>query len=207
MSQLLEDIRTYCRQINEKIDIASDEQSLAKGIARYAHRNQKRENGEPYWLHPYRCAETFRSLLRGQDPAVAESCGIPVKGVECLCLLHDVVEDTPITASQIKSLFAEAGYLDYFLTYIETPLDLLTHRKGERYQEYIDRLKGDPRASLVKIIDMHNNLLVLTSGRRLDYFQSKMNDYLSFSFSLSKAQGFHLAFASFNEKAERSLPR
>ena len=50
------------------IDVSLEEydqspEALAFQIAAFAHRNQKRENGETYFLHPLRCYDKYEELI------------------------------------------------------------------------------------------------------------------------------------------------
>lgn len=66
--------------------------------------------------------------------------------------LHDIIEDTDMDASQLKSL----GYDDIVIDAVE----LLTHDKKQMtYPEYIDRIcsSGNIRAIKVKLADQRDN--------------------------------------------------
>jgi len=65
-------------------------------------------------------------------------------------VLHDVVEDTPVTLDQLGS----AGFPAHLLH----TLDCLTHRDGETYTAYIERVAGDATAVRVKLADLGDNL-------------------------------------------------
>jgi len=59
-----------------------------------AHVGQKRKNGEPYINHS---VETARTLMDWRLDEATIAAG----------LLHDVVEDTPVTEAQLKEEFGE----------------------------------------------------------------------------------------------------
>src|SRR5574344_956739 len=70
---------------------------LSMEIMEYAHRNQKRENGEEYANHPSRCMQEYRELVGivPDDPFCIDKdlmyeFEIPYDGVQEVCLLHDV---------------------------------------------------------------------------------------------------------------------
>jgi GTP pyrophosphokinase len=63
-------------------------------VAEVAHQDQKRKSGEPYITHPLAVAHILAELRMDEDSIVA-------------ALLHDVLEDTPVTESQIRELFGE----------------------------------------------------------------------------------------------------
>ena len=61
-------------------------------VAEYAHRNQKRESGEPYIIHPLNVCMNLTAFK-------ADGASL------CAGLLHDVVEDTDYTLEKIKEEF------------------------------------------------------------------------------------------------------
>jgi hypothetical protein len=65
-------------------------------------------------------------------------------------VLHDVVEDTDIGLRDL----VEAG----FPGDVVAAVDSLTHRAGESYVDYIERLAPNDVARRVKIIDLRHNL-------------------------------------------------
>ncbi len=175
--------------------------ALSIGIAIKAHQKQYRPNGEPYYYHPLRCAETFQNLIGlGRtngvpfEPDDLAKANIPFKGILPLCWLHDVVEDTDITFDDVADIFAKSNLKVYFCKHIAKPLELLTHRKGEGYEAYIERVEQDARASLVKILDMHNNLLVLTAGKEQKKYNPKSHGYLDYSYRLDDEHHFSERF-------------
>jgi (p)ppGpp synthase/HD superfamily hydrolase len=112
-------------------------QRLEKAImlATYAHMDQLDKKGFPVILHP----------LFVMHLVISESEKI-------VAVLHDVMEDTEITLDIIQCIVD--------LTPEEAAaLVALTHKKGERYTDYIRRVKtAGPLATIVKIADvMHNS--------------------------------------------------
>ena len=154
-----------------------DSRTLASIIAGYAHRNQKRINGETYYAHPHSVAKSFRRLLcTGRfDGDLLEDLDIPFWGVEELCYLHDVVEDTDIDIEEIKELFdqyASPVWLHSFDTDIKDALIAITHKKGEPYEEYFARVLANEKASLVKMLDIQDNLMLLN----YEYFNDEAKE-------------------------------
>ena len=103
----------------------------AKELAIVAHDGQVDKSGASYVLHPMRVA----SRVKTPEEAV-------------VAWLHDVVEDTGITINTICEAF---GY--------ETAeaVNAITHRKGERWADYLTRVKGNKIAKAVKIEDLIDN--------------------------------------------------
>lgn len=139
---------------------------VAQQIAAYAHRNQTRINGDSYYTHPYNVLSLYRKFtgITENDcfcvdlDLLVGQCGVPFDGVQEVCLLHDVLEDTDITVEEIEEVFAQVSLEYYFNSYIKEPLLLITHDKKESYQSYIAKLLINPVASLVKFMDLADNM-------------------------------------------------
>lgn len=153
---------------NEFADLAYDTVGIAEAIAFYSHRGQHRLNGESYYMHPMRCMVSYKNMLgldksnpyRFNEDLLEELC-IPFRGVQEVCLLHDVLEDTETPLDEIERLFADFGFESYFNLYIKQPLLLITHDKSEPYPVYINRLLVNPTASLCKLLDLVDNMNLL----------------------------------------------
>lgn len=100
-----------------------------------AHKGQRDKAGEAYWVHPFQVS----TLIKG---------GGEVDKI--VALLHDILEDTQYTYSDLK----EMGYTDEVLI----PLVLLTKTKGEDYNKYLDRVVRNPIAIRVKMADLTHNM-------------------------------------------------
>lgn len=105
----------------------------ALDIAYKAHLGQTDKAGAPYILHPMR---------------VALHCETDEEKI--VALLHDVVEDTPITLEELKT----QGFSDDVLAALKS----LTKIKGEDYQTFIQRVATNPLAVKVKIQDLKDNM-------------------------------------------------
>ena len=66
-----------------------------------------------------------------------------------VAVLHDVIEDTPVTAEELR----REGFDEAVLAAVEC----LTHRKGEPYADYVVRCKGNVIARQVKLADLEDN--------------------------------------------------
>ena len=103
----------------------------AMKIAYEAHLGQLDYNDVPYIFHPYHLAEQM------DDEA---SCTI--------ALLHDVVEDTRLTLSDLEQIFP---------TQVVEIVRLLTHDENIDYFDYIREIKKNPIATKVKLEDLKHN--------------------------------------------------
>ena len=132
-------------------------------FAKEAHKNQKRENGETYFLHPLRCFDKYEKLINENvNMELLMKNDLPYLGVIEVCVLHDVVEDTNITIDDIGYIYSLMNLRAYFDNNIRTPLINITHNKNEDYQDYIFRCMEHPTSALVKMIDLNDNLNVLS---------------------------------------------
>ncbi len=102
-------------------------------LAAEAHRGQTDKLGEVYVRHVVRVAERLDS-----DEA------------RLVALLHDVLEDTGVTADELRARGVPESVIDHVVE--------LTRRDGEAYEEYIGRLAGDDVARAVKLADLADNL-------------------------------------------------
>jgi len=97
-----------------------------------AHEGQPDKAEKPYILHPLRVMLQF-------DDEISQ----------VTALLHDVVEDSPITFEDLK----KDGYPPEVLA----ALHCLTKTKGEDYDEFISRVLTNPLACRVKLVDLLDN--------------------------------------------------
>lgn len=104
----------------------------AMKIAYNAHHGQVDKDGIPYIFHPCHVAEQM-----------------PTEDTVITALLHDVLEDTPLTLAWLR----EQGFSEPVLT----ALALLTHDSDMPYMDYIRRLKKNKIAYLVKLTDLKHN--------------------------------------------------
>lgn len=115
--------------------------SRAEEIARAAHEHQKYGVFD-YMYHVYGVASPF--MHTKQPPEIA-----------MVALLHDVLEDSPITGRELRKL----GMPENVILAVEK----LTHPRGQDYIEYIKTLTRDHERStmfarVVKIADIKFNL-------------------------------------------------
>ena len=124
----------------------------AMNIAYKAHDGQFDKCGFPYICHPIHLAESIITTLPlyiNNDNNKDYLKGIPVdEYLTCVALLHDVVEDTDIT---IEDLSKEFPFI------VTQAVDLLTHRKGVDYFDYIYKIKSNFLARSIKILDILHN--------------------------------------------------
>lgn len=110
---------------------------LAKTIATVAHLRQVDKNGQPYIGHPARVAARI-------DP------NIPTFTIATAAAwLHDVLEDTPITAEDLKACGVEWQVID--------TVQALTRQRGQASADYYTAIRRHPIALAVKLADIADN--------------------------------------------------
>lgn len=114
-------------------------------IATVCHAGQKDKAGEPYILHPYEVARNVLRLFR--DDAYDD---LPLHTALAAAHLHDVLEDTSMTADGLRELYVAEDVIEV--------VELLTHRRHESRDAYYARIKTNPVAVAVKRCDIAHNL-------------------------------------------------
>ena len=103
----------------------------ALSIAYAAHHGQLDKSGLPYIHHPLHLAETMTDEL---------TCTV--------ALLHDVVEDTAVTLADLAKEFPPE---------VIEAVDLLTHKPGVDYFDYVRAIRANHTAAMVKLADLNHN--------------------------------------------------
>ena len=113
-----------------------------------AHSNQRRKTGEPYIFHPISVAKI-----------VANEIGLGAVSIVA-ALLHDVVEDTKYTISDIEQLFGETvARIVSGLTKISSLKKDKDHSiQAENFRKMILTLHDDVRVILIKVADRLHNM-------------------------------------------------
>jgi len=123
----------------------------AFNLAVEAHKDMRRKTGEPYIYHPIATALISASEI-----------GLGTTSVVC-ALLHDVVEDTEYTLSDIRGLFGEkvAKIIDG-LTKISEIFDHNSpSMQAENFRKMLLTLSDDVRVILIKLADRLHNMRTL----------------------------------------------
>lgn len=124
-------------------------------IAADAHKEQRRKTGEPYIYHPIAVAKI-----------VANEIGLGTYSIAA-ALLHDVVEDTEYTFSDIEQLFGEtiAKIVNGLTKISKLQKDQDVSIQAENFRKMLLTLNDDVRVILIKIADRLHNMQTLASMR------------------------------------------
>lgn len=114
--------------------------SRARCLAEIAHAGQVDKAGEPYIGHPARVARYARQ----------RACRVDRDDVEVVAWLHDVLEDTPATADDLRDAGMPRHLVDALM--------LLDHSDDRPYDDYVDEVAQHPLARAVKLADLFDNM-------------------------------------------------
>jgi guanosine-3',5'-bis(diphosphate) 3'-pyrophosphohydrolase len=122
----------------------------AYALAEQAHAGQKRDNGEPYIIHPLAVANILAGY--GLDEASIVTA-----------LLHDVVEDTAISRAALEKKFGAeiAGLVDGVTKLTRLELQSDRTKQAENFGKLVLAMSRDIRVLLVKLADRLHNMRTL----------------------------------------------
>ena len=132
------------KQIREAFNLAVD-----------AHKDQRRKSGEAYIFHPLAVAQIVASEIGLDATSIAAA------------LLHDVVEDSAYTLSDIEQLFGEtvARIVDGLTKISSLKKDRDVSLQAENFRKMLLTINDDPRVIIIKIADRLHNMQTMDSMR------------------------------------------
>lgn len=143
---LFQDLLNTIRSYHPSTDLSMIEK--AYGVALKAHKDQKRKSGEPYIIHPLCVAIILAELELDKETIIAG-------------ILHDVVEDTILTVSELAEQFGKEVAL---LVDGVTKLTQLSYSKdkveiqAENLRKMFLAMAKDIRVILIKLADRLHNM-------------------------------------------------
>ncbi|MCB0417404.1 MAG: bifunctional (p)ppGpp synthetase/guanosine-3',5'-bis(diphosphate) 3'-pyrophosphohydrolase, partial [Bdellovibrionales bacterium] len=163
----LEDLLSTIRQKCPNVSAETVEKAFHFAVE--VHKEQKRSSGEPYILHPIAVAHILADLE--MDTATI------VTG-----LLHDTVEDTTATLSDIKTEFGDqvATLVDGVTKISKITFQTTEEKQAENFRKMVMAMAKDLRVILVKLADrLHNmrTLQHLSSNKQLKIAQETLDIY------------------------------
>jgi (p)ppGpp synthase/HD superfamily hydrolase len=121
-------------------------------LALQAHRGALQKNGQPYILHPLTLMTRFHN-----------------EAAQMVAVLHDVVEDTPITLDDLVI----RGYSAEVVNAVEA----LTRQPDESYTAFIERISKNALATRVKLADLEHNMDIRRLPSVTEHDLSRLEQY------------------------------
>ena len=196
--ELIDKVRSY--------DPTADEALLNRAYvyAMRMHGAQKRASGDPYFAHPIEVAGILTDYRLDTATIVT-------------ALLHDVIEDTPVTREEIDRLFGtEIGELVEGVTKL-SKLELSSEhlRQAENLRKFILAISKDVRVLMVKLADRLHNMRTLEHIKSPAKRERIARETLDIYAPLARSIGVHricteleeLAFEHLNPVARDAIGR
>lgn len=144
LEQLINKVKESCKDAD--IDLITK----AYDYAFNAHREQKRESGEPYIMHPVNVAMILVGMGMDTNTIVAG-------------LLHDVIEDTEVTYEDIKLDFNEevANLVDGVTKLGKIKYKTKEEQQADNVRKMLLAMAKDIRVIIIKLADRLHNMRTL----------------------------------------------
>ena len=194
--QLINKVKSYNKFLNpEKL-------SKAYEFAIKAHKNQKRESGDPYSNHPIAVASILTEL-KLDSATIATG------------LLHDTIEDTHATYETIKEEFGKevADLVDGVTKISVFENKATSNSKAENFRKLILATSKDIRVLLVKLADRLHNMRTIDAIEKIEKKERIAKETMEIYAPLADRMGMHrirdeledLSFKVLNNKARELI--
>ena len=143
-----EALRENLKKKNPNIDLSVLEKAF--NIADSMHKDQKRKSGEPFVIHPVAVATMLADMDMDMPSIVAG-------------MLHDVIEDTPVTTDEMREMFGEEiTYLVDGVTKLKRiPYSTKEELQAENLRKMFLSMASDIRVIVIKLVDRLHNMRTL----------------------------------------------
>ena len=143
LAELLKNIETYTEE-------EADEIKKAFVLANELHKDQKRQSGEPYIIHPLSVAIILSEMKADKDTI-------------CAGLLHDTIEDTEIKKEELEELFNKdvANLVDGVTKISKLNFSSKQDRNYANTRKIITGITEDVRIIIIKLADRLHNMRTL----------------------------------------------
>ncbi len=158
---LIEENKEITKQYKKLLKISyrsltKDDKKLIRSafdLAVDAHKDQRRKSGEAYIFHPIAVAKIVASEIGLDATSIAAA------------LLHDVVEDTDVTITDIEQMFGEsvARIVDGLTKISNLSSDKDISLQAENFRKMLLTLNEDVRVIIIKIADRLHNMQTMDS--------------------------------------------
>lgn len=155
------------------VDITLAEKAI-KTIKKF-HSQVKRKSGEPFYLHPIAATEILLDYVQDQAAVLAT-------------LLHDTVEDTPLTLSEIGVIFGpDVAAIVNKVTHLEGQFQRIKMNPQENIRQLLE--ETDIRVLQVKLADRIHNMRTIEGHTSLAKQKKIVDETLHFFVPIAKYLG------------------
>lgn len=149
MTYTFDMLNDYLEKSERSFDVKKIKEAYE--LAEKAHQGQTRVSGEPYISHPIAVAYILAELGMDSETLIA-------------ALLHDVVEDTPITQEDIIRQFGNhiALLVDGVTKLGKVPLSTKEEQQSENVRKMLLAMSQDIRVIIIKLADRLHNMRTLS---------------------------------------------
>ena len=171
-------------------------------FAEKQHSRQKRESGEPFFIHPTEVASILTDYHFDCATIMA-------------ALLHDVVEDTSATTKDITQMFGEevSALVDGVTKLSQIPTQAEHTKQAENFRKLVLATSKDIRVLVIKLADRLHNMRTLhfrkDPQKRLSVARETMDIYVPLAERIGmhqmKTELENLAFAELNPEAYTTI--
>ncbi len=172
--ELINKVKVYNKFLNpEKL-------FKAYNFAIRAHKNQKRDSGDPYSIHPIAVANILTEL-KLDSATIATG------------LLHDTIEDTHATYETIKNEFGQevADLVDGVTKISVFENQATSTSKAENFRKLILATSKDIRVLLVKIADRLHNMRTIDAISKIEKKERIAKETMEIYAPLADRMGMH----------------
>jgi len=147
---VLTELLELCHASLDEVD--EDHITKAFKLCCLSHEGVKRASGEPYYLHPVEVAKIMAGDFNIDDESVIAA------------LLHDTVEDTPVTLEQTEEVFGPTvrNLIDG-VTKISGVFESRDTKQAETFMKLILSMAEDIRVVLIKFADRLHNMRTISA--------------------------------------------
>ena len=194
--QLINKIKSYNKFLNHTT------LSKAYNFALNAHKNQKRQSGDPYVIHPVAVADILSDLKLDSATIVTG-------------LLHDTIEDTKATYSLVLHEFGKevADLVDGVTKISQLENKAIENSRAENFRKLILATSKDIRVLLVKLADRLHNMRTIHAFNSNEKKQRIAKETMEIYAPLADRMGMNrirdeledLSFSVLNEKARNLI--
>jgi GTP diphosphokinase / guanosine-3',5'-bis(diphosphate) 3'-diphosphatase len=196
--ELINKVKSYNKFLN------TEKLNKAYHFAVKAHKNQKRDSGDPFSNHPIAVANILTELKL--DSATVTTG-----------LLHDTIEDTHATYETIKVEFGQevADLVDGVTKISVLENQASSNSKAENFRKLILATSKDIRVLLVKIADRLHNMRTIDAIIKIDKKERIAKETMEIYAPLADRMGMHtirdeledLSFKVLNNKARKLIKK